>query len=283
MARTWFITGASRGIGAEIVSTVLNMGDNVIATARNPENIKTLGNSDKLLAIELDVTNNNQINRAVKAAIKQFGTIDVLVNNAGYGHLGVFEESTSDEIRAEFNTNVFGLMDVTRAILPFMREQRKGRIFNISSIAGLKGNFGGSAYNSSKFAVEGFSQSLAEELAPFGISVTCISPGFFRTGFLDENSIKYSKRSISDYDKVMSEYLGFISQCNHNQPGDPKKLAEIILHLATIENPPVSFLAGSDAIEWVTNAIVHKQVEFNKWNDLSTATDGNWCTPGYHD
>ncbi len=276
MARTWFITGASRGIGEELVHASLNAGDNVIATARDPKKIKTRGKSDKLLTLELDVTNNDQINQVVKAGIKQFGTIDVLVNNAGYGHLGIFEESTSEEIRAEFNTNVFGLMDVTRAILPFLREQRKGRIFNISSIAGLKGTFGGSAYNSSKFAVEGFSQSIAEELAPFGVYVTSISPGFFRTGFLDKESLKCSNRSISDYDKVMDEYLEFINNRNHNQLGDPKKLAKIILYLASIENPPVSFLAGSDAIEWAIKANVQREFEIEKWKDLSCDTDGNW-------
>ncbi|MBA3535504.1 MAG: SDR family NAD(P)-dependent oxidoreductase [Tatlockia sp.] len=276
MRRTWFITGASRGIGEELVNSVLHAGDNVVATARDPKKIKSLGLADRLLSVELDVTDNSQINRAVKAAVNHFGSIDVLVNNAGYGHLGVFEEITSEEIHAEFNTNVFGLMNLTRAILPYMREQRSGRIFNISSIAGLKGNFGGSAYNSSKFAVEGFSQSIAEELAPFGVYVTCISPGFFRTDFLDISSFKSSNRSISDYDEVMNKYLDFINNRNHNQLGDPKKLAKVLIYLSSIENPPVSFLAGSDAIEWAMNANYYTQSEIEKWNDLSCSTDGAW-------
>ncbi|WP_028389550.1 oxidoreductase [Legionella fairfieldensis] len=277
MAKTWFITGASRGIGLEIVKTVLKKGDNVIATARNSSKISDqLATSDNLLALDLDITQEMQINVAIDTAIKKFGNIDVLINNAGYGHLGVFEESTSEEVREQFNTNVFGLMDVTRAIIPHMRRQRSGHIFNISSIAGLKGSFGGALYHSSKFAVEGFSQSIAEELAPFNIYVTCISPGFFRTDFLDERSVNYSKRFISDYDKAMNDYQDFLNNRSHNQLGDPAKLATVILHLTEVKNPPVSFVAGSDAIDWAKNVIEQKQTELTNWKDLSISTDGQW-------
>ncbi|STX38343.1 oxidoreductase [Legionella feeleii] len=277
MAKTWFITGASRGIGAEIVKAALKAGNNVVATARSVDKItRPTEVSDNLLAVKLDVTQEDQVNAAVKAAVTKFGRIDVLINNAGYGHFGVFEETTPEEVRAEFNTNVFGLMDVTRAVIPFMRKQGGGRIFNISSIAGLKGIFGGSLYNSSKFAVEGFSQSIAEELAPYKIFVTCISPGFFRTDFLDPSSVKYSKRSISDYDRAMNDYRNFLDNRCYNQLGDPTKLAKLVLQLVEIENPPVSLVAGSDAIEWAKSAIKQKQMELDVWRDYSVSTDGSW-------
>lgn len=277
MKKTWFITGASRGIGAEIVKKSLNAGDRVVATARDSNKlISSFGNSPNLLPLALDVTNEDQIHFAVDATIKQFGRIDILVNNAGYGHLGVFEESTSKEVRAEFDTNVFGLMDVTRAVIPFMREQRQGHILNISSIAGLRGNFGGALYNSSKFAVEGFSQSIAEELAPFGIHVTAISPGFFRTDFLDARSVKHLTRLVNDYDLVMKDYHAFLTDRSHQQLGDPQKLAEVIRELVEVKNPPVSFVAGSDAVEWLKSTIAQKELELKTWQELSLKTDGEW-------
>lgn len=277
MKKTWFITGASRGIGAEIVKKSLEAGDNVVATAREASKlISQFGNLPNLLSLTLDVTIAAQIDVAVDAAIKKFGHIDVLVNNAGYGHLGVFEESTPEEVRAEFNANVFGLMDVTRSIIPLMREQRRGHILNISSIAGLRGNFGGALYNSSKFAVEGFSQSIAEELAPFGIYVTAVSPGFFRTDFLDQRSVKHLNRSINDYDQVMNDYQAFINNRSHQQLGDPKKLADVIRKLVDVKNPPVSFVAGSDAVEWLENTVAQKEAELKDWKTLSLTTDGDW-------
>lgn len=277
MKKTWFITGASRGIGAEIVKKSLDAGDNVVATARDSDKlISSFGSSPNLLPLSVDVTKEEQIHFAVDAAIQQFGHIDILVNNAGYGHLGVFEESTSEEVRAEFDTNVFGLMDVTRAVIPFMRKQRRGHILNISSIAGLRGNFGGALYNSSKFAVEGFSQSIAEELAPFGIQVTCISPGFFRTDFLDNRSVKYLTRSINDYDCVMKDYHAFLENRSHQQLGDPQKLAEVIRELVQVKNPPLSFVAGSDAVECLKNTIAQKESELETWQELSLKTDGIW-------
>lgn len=277
MKKTWFITGASRGIGAAIVKESLEAGDNVVATARDVNKlISKFGNLPNLLSLELDVTIAAQIHSAVEAAIKQFSQINVLVNNAGYGHLGVFEESTPEDVRAEFNTNVFGLMDVTRAIIPLMREQRRGHILNISSIAGLRGNFGGALYNSSKFAVEGFSQSIAEELAPFGIRVISISPGFFRTDFLDDRSVKHLNRFINDYDSVRNDYILFLNDRSHQQLGDPQKLAEVIRQLVEVKNPPVSFVAGSDAVEWLENTIALKESELKAWKTLSLTTDGVW-------
>ena len=202
----------------------------------------------------------------------------MLVNNAGYGQLGVFEETTPEQIRTQFETNVFGLMAVTRAVVPIMRKQRSGRVFNISSVAGLRGAFGVSAYNSSKFAVEGFSQVLAQELSPFGVNVTVISPGFIRTDFLDQSSIKYSEgQSIPDYAKALADFRSFMENRSHQQAGDPAKLAAVIVHLAEVEKPPVSFVAGSDAVEMATNAIKARQEQIDQWRELSVSTDGSWA------
>jgi NAD(P)-dependent dehydrogenase (short-subunit alcohol dehydrogenase family) len=280
MTKTWFVTGATRGIGAEIVKASLNAGDRVVATGRDPRRIEQIlrSGSDRLLALSVDVTKEDQITAAVDATVKQFGNLDVLVNNAGFGQLGVFEETTREQIRAQYETNVFGLMAVTRAVLPIMRKQRRGRIFNISSVAGLRGVFGGSIYNSSKFAVEGFSQSIAEELKPFGVYVTVISPGFFRTDFLDQSSVKYSEApSIRDYAKPRGEFRAFLENRSHQQAGDPAKLAGVIVHLSEIVNPPVSFVAGSDAVEVALNAIKTKHTQIDAWRDLSFSTDGSWA------
>ncbi len=281
MTKTWFVTGATRGIGAEIVKAALNAGDRVVATGRNPRKIEQrfrMG-SDRLLALPLDVTKTDQVTAAVENAVNKFGSIDVLVNNAGYGQLGVFEETKPEQIRAQFETNVFGLMAVTRAVIPIMRKQRSGRVFNISSVAGLRGIFGATAYNASKFAVEGFSQALAQELSPFGVRVTVISPGFIRTDFLDQSSVKYSEgQSISDYTKPLADFRTFMENCSHQQAGDPTRLAAVIVHLADVENPPVTFVAGSDAVEMATTAIKTRQEQINQWRDLSISTDGNWAT-----
>ena len=212
----------------------------------------------------------------MQAAIERFGRIDVLVNNAGFGHLGVFEESMRKEIRAQFETNVFGLMAVTQAVIPGMRERRSGRIFNISSVSGLKGVFGASIYCASKFAVEGFSQSIADELAPFGAFVTSVSPGFFRTDFLDPSSVKYSGKGISDYAQRLEEFRAFHDERSHTQAGDPAKLAKVVLHLAEVEKPPVSFVAGSDAVEWAQNSMKAFQAQIDEWRELSVSTDGVW-------
>ena len=277
MSKVWFITGATRGIGAEIAKAALAAGNQVVATGRKPQAAtQALGTSEDLLPVALDVTREEQVKAAVQAAIERFGRIDVLVNNAGFGHLGVFEESTREEIRAQFETNVFGLMAVTQAVVPGMRERRSGRIFNISSVSGLKGVFGASIYCASKFAVEGFSQSIADELAPFGVFVTSVSPGFFRTDFLDPSSVKYSGKGISDYAQRLEEFRAFHDERSHTQAGDPAKLAKVVLHLAEVEKPPVSFVAGSDAVEWAQNSMKAFQAQIDEWSELSVSTDGDW-------
>jgi NAD(P)-dependent dehydrogenase (short-subunit alcohol dehydrogenase family) len=278
VSKTWFVTGAARGIGAEVVKAALGADDKVVATGRDPRKIEQAFGAarDRLLALELDVTRAEQASAAVEAALGRFGGIDVLVNNAGYGHLGVFEESTDEEVRRQFATNVFGLMTVTRAVLPAMRKQRSGRILNISSVAGLRGGFGASLYCASKFAVEGFTQSLAAEVAPFGVHVTAVSPGYIRTDFLDPTSVRYADGAIADYAKAVADMRAFYENRSHNQAGDPAKLAAVILHLATIEDPPVSFVAGSDAVAMVTDTFKKGEARIEAWRALSVSTDGDW-------
>jgi NAD(P)-dependent dehydrogenase (short-subunit alcohol dehydrogenase family) len=278
VSKTWFVTGAARGIGAEVVKAALAAGDKVVATGRDPQKMTQAfgAGRDRLLALELDVTREEQAPRAVEAALRQFGSIDVLVNNAGYGHLGVFEESTPDEVRKQFATNVFGLMAVTRAVLPVMRKQRGGRILNISSIAGLRGGFGASLYCASKFAVEGFTQSLAAEVAPFGVRVTSVSPGYFRTDFLDPTSVRYAEGAIPDYASAVADMRAFYEQRSHNQAGDPAKLAVVIVRLANAEDPPVSFVAGSDAVALSREVFEKGEARLDAWRDLSVSTDGDW-------
>jgi NAD(P)-dependent dehydrogenase (short-subunit alcohol dehydrogenase family) len=278
MSRVWFITGATRGIGAEIAKAALEAGNYVVATGRKAEAVtRALGAHENLFAVAMDLTSEEQVKAAVRAADERFGRIDVLVNNAGYGQLGVVEETSLNEIRAQFETNVFGLIAVTQAVLPIMRKQRSGRVFNISSVAGLASTFGGAIYSASKFAVEGLSQGLAEELATFGAHLTVVSPGFFRTDFLDSSSVKYSdKPPIKEYAEKMAEFRAFHEGRNHTQTGDPAKLGKVILHLADIENPPVSFIAGSDAVQWATGVLENRLKLIATWKDLSASSDGDW-------
>ena len=275
MSKTWFVTGAARGIGAEIVKAALGAGDKVAATGRDPGKMEQAfgAGREQLLPLELDVTRAEQATTAAEAALRHFGRIDVLVNNAGYGHLGVFEESTDDEVRKQFATNVFGMMMVTRAVLPGMRQQRSGRIINISSVAGLRGGFGAALYCSSKFAVEGFSQSLAAEVAPFGVHVTVVSPGYFRTDFLDASSIVEARTHIADYDGTAGETRKLAKARNHQQQGDPKRLAQAMLELVRSGSPPMRLPMGTDAVSGIEakNAFVGRELE--TWRKLSVSTD----------
>ena len=229
--RVWFITGASRGIGAEIAKAALAAGDLVAATARDPRSItETFAPSDSLFSVALDVTNEASVAAAIAATIARFGRIDVLVNNAGYGVLGAIEETTGDEVRKVFATNVFGLLAVTRAALPQLRKQHSGHILNLSSVGGYNAAGAGFGfYCSTKFAVEGLSEFLAVELAPLGIKVTVIEPGYFRTEFLESKSVVEMKTVIADYAETSGKTRAFAKQVSMQQPGDPKKLAQAVL------------------------------------------------------
>lgn len=275
MSKVWFITGASRGLGVEFAKAALRAGDRVVATGRKSAAVhEALGpDTPQLLCLDLDVTDAAHTKRAVDAAVSKFGTIDVLVNNAGYGHLGFFEESSDEAIRAQFDTNVFGAFEVTRTVLPVMRAARKGHIFNLSSAAGIRGQEFASIYCSSKFALEGFSEGLAQEVAPFGISVTIVEPGPFRTDFLTRESLRFGATAIADYDERRSRIQAAFETRNGKQPGDPTRLAEAIVRLANEARPPMRFIGGNFALDIMDKKLTRVRDEMDQWRTISAATD----------
>lgn len=275
MNKTWFVTGAARGIGAEVVRAALAAGDRVIATGRDVAQIKASFNeaSDRLLPLRLDVTVRPEAEAAVQAAVERFGRLDVVVNNAGYAQLGAFEEQEPEAAKAQFAANMFGMMNVTRAVLPVMRRQRAGHIVNLSSIAGIRGGQGGTLYSASKFAVEGFSESLALEVARFGIAVTIVEPGYFRTDFLDARSLRLASGAIDDYAEHSAALRAAFASQNHLQPGDPTKLGSLIVTLACIDKPPLRLAAGSDAVHAIRAKAESLQAAVAQWQSLSVTTD----------
>ncbi|WP_213992984.1 oxidoreductase [Sodalis sp. dw_96] len=270
----WFITGAARGFGALIAQAALAEGDAVVATARNPDAIvERLGLSPGLLPLKMDVTDSEQMHAAVKAALATFGRIDVLVNNAGFGLLGAIEESALSDVRRMYDTNVFGLLSVTQAVLPQMRQQRAGHIINFSSIGGYRSAAGFGVYCSTKFAVEGLSEALHDELKPLGINVTVVEPGYFRTDFLDASSLTKADHIIDDYDQTAGAVRRVAATLNHNQPGDPLRLATAIIQLVNAGTPPLRLPLGTDTLAAIAkkNALVEQ--EMNAWAALSASTD----------
>ncbi|XEC93034.1 oxidoreductase [Paenibacillus tarimensis] len=273
--KVWFITGAARGIGLEILKAVLETGDNVVATVRSSAEslADKLGNPGNLEVILLDITDEQQAVAAANQAVQKFGRIDVLVNNAGYGLLSAVEEATADEVRKNFETNVFGLLNVTRAVLPHMRHKRSGHIINISSVGGLSGYIGWGVYGSTKFAVEGLTEALALELAPLGIHATVVAPGFFRTEFLDAASLTRSGNIIPDYAETVGEMRTFVTQVNNKQPGDPVKLAKAVVQVAGAEKPPVHLPLGNDALQRYREKTANFEKDIEAWYDVITGTD----------
>jgi len=272
--QTWFITGASRGFGLRIARLALARGDNVVATARRAETVlDALGIHERLLALPLDVTDEDQARAAADAAAERFGRIDVLLNNAGFGLLGAVEEATAGEVERLYRTNVFGLLNVTRAVLPHMRAQRSGRILNISSIGGYRAGPGFGVYSSTKFAVEGLSESLHAELAPLGIHVTVVEPGYFRTDFLDASSLTVSSTSIADYNGTAGAVRSRAADLNHLQPGDPDKLARVLVDFADVPNPPVRLPLGSDTVAAIEAKHISDALILREWRSVSVSTD----------
>ncbi|NWK94291.1 short-chain dehydrogenase/reductase [Sphingobium lactosutens] len=271
---TWFITGASRGFGALITERVLAQGDAVVATARNPKQIADrFGDHPNLLAIALDVTDEAQARAAADTAIAKFGKIDVLLNNASFGLMGAVEEASAAEVEAVYRTNVFGLLNVTRAVLPHMRAARSGRILNISSIGGYRGAAGFGVYSSTKFAVEGLSEALHAELAPLGIHVTVVEPGYFRTDFLDATSLSVSPTIIEDYAATAGRVRNVATGLNHNQPGDPVRLAQVLIDFADTPNSPVRLPLGSDTVATIEARHVSDAAILTGWRQISVSTD----------
>jgi NAD(P)-dependent dehydrogenase (short-subunit alcohol dehydrogenase family) len=274
MSKVWFITGASRGFGVLMAKDALARGDSVVATARNPQSVTdALGAHPNLLALRLDVTQEAAAVLAARAAVDRFGRIDVLVNNAGYGLLGAVEEASDAEVRALYDTNVFGLLNVTRAVLPYMRKQGSGHVMNMSSVGGYTAHAGWGVYGSTKFAVEGISEAMAEEVRPLGIHVTVVEPGYFRTGFLEGNSLVSTREQMADYAGTVGAMRTFAASVSLKQPGDPRKLSLAILKLADAAQPPVRLMLGSDTVRMVREKNRFVEQELGEWIALSLSTD----------
>jgi NAD(P)-dependent dehydrogenase (short-subunit alcohol dehydrogenase family) len=274
MNKVWFITGASRGFGVLTAQKALARGDFVVATARDPQTvIAALGEHPNLLALRLDVKLEAQAITAAQQAVARFGRIDVLVNNAGYGLLGAVEEASAEEVRALYETNVFGLLNVSRAVLPVMRKQGSGHVMNISSVGGYSSYAGWGVYGSTKFAVEGLSEAMAIELEPLGIKVTVVEPGFFRTDFLDASSLVATRDRIDSYAATVGVMRDFAAGVNHAQPGDPLKLAGALLQLADSATPPVRLQLGSDTVQRVRAKNQFVEKEMAEWLDIALSTD----------
>ncbi|MFM0398467.1 oxidoreductase [Paraburkholderia aspalathi] len=272
--RVWFITGATRGLGALIAEAALADGNAVVATGRNIAAItERFGHSAALLPVALDVTDEAQAKAAVQAAVERFGRIDVLVNNAGFGLLGAVEESSDADVRRMYDTNVFGLLNITRAVLPVMRAQRAGHVINMSSIGGYRAAAGFGAYSSTKFAVEGLTEALRAELKPLGIHATVVEPGYFRTDFLDATSLVVAGNVIADYDETSGEVRRRATHMNHNQPGNPEKLAAAMVELVDAQTPPLRLPLGTDTLKAIAEKNAYVTQETETWKALSASTD----------
>ena len=270
--KTWFITGAGRGMGVDIAKAALAAGNAVVATGRNPQRVSTaIGAHDDLLAVKLDVTDPAHAQAAVQAAVERFGRIDVLVNNAGNFYAGFFEEITPGDFRAQVETTLFGPMHVTRAVLPVMRAQRSGLVVAISSTAGIVGQEFCTAYAAAKFGVEGWIESLAPEVAPFGIHTMLVEPGFFRTELLSPESTNYAQPSIDDYAERTNQTVAAWNAMNGQQGGDPAKLATALVQLTGQDQPPLRWVAGADAIATVEHKANDLLAQADAYRELSSS------------
>jgi NAD(P)-dependent dehydrogenase (short-subunit alcohol dehydrogenase family) len=250
--KVWLITGAGRGLGVDIAKAALAAGHAVVATGRNAAKVaNAVGDHENLLPFKLDVTQPQDAPAAVEAAVAQFGRLDILVNNAGNFFAGFFEELSPEQIRNQIETLLFGPMNVTRAVLPVMRKQRSGLLLTISSTAGIAGQMFCTAYAAAKFGIEGWMESLAPEIAPFGIRTMLVEPGFFRTELLSNDSTIYAEPSIDDYAKQTREIVAAWKSMDGKQGGDPTKLADVLVKLVALKDPPSRFAAGADAVQTV--------------------------------
>jgi NAD(P)-dependent dehydrogenase (short-subunit alcohol dehydrogenase family) len=272
--KVWLVTGAGRGMGLDIANAALAAGHAVVATARNPGTVTAaLAEDDDVLAVKLDVTDPADADGAVKAAVDRFGRIDVLINNAGNFNAGFFEELSPEEFRAQIETTLFGPVNVTRAVLPVMRDQRSGLLVTISSTAGIVGQEFCTAYAAAKFGVEGWMESLTPELAPFGIRTMLVEPGFFRTELLTPESTKYAESSIEDYAERTKQTVTAWKSMDGQQGGDPAKLAKALVQLASQEEPPLRFAAGADAIATVEQKARDLLAQADAYRELSSNLD----------
>lgn len=274
--KVWFVTGASKGLGLTLVKKLLAEGYSVAATSRNVSELQKVisaENSD-FLPLEVDLVNENSVSEAISKTVDKFGQLDVIVNNAGYGQLGTLEELTDKESRQNFDTNVFGSLNVIRKSMPYLRAQKNGLVINIASIGGLSGDFPGwGIYCATKFAVVGFTEALAAEAKEFGVNATVVYPGYFRTDFLTGSSLRTPENEIDAYATARKIQKTHEQDINGNQPGDPEKAAVALIELAAMENPPVHLVLGSDAFQMATNKLSTLQNEISDFKTLSISTD----------
>jgi len=270
----WFITGCSTGFGRALAQRVLDRGWSAVVTARDVDRVRDLvdGHDRRALPLALDVTDPEQVASAVRAAQSEFGGVDVLVNNAGYGYQSSVEEGEEDQIRAQFDANVFGLFAMTRAVLPLMRAQRRGHIINITSVAGLIGFPGSGYYAASKHAVEGWSDALTAEVKPLGIHVTCVEPGPFRTDWAGR-SLKQTPTRIKEYEETAGARLQGTAEKSGTQAGDPVKAADAMIEITEIAQPPRRFVLGAWGVEAVDKRLTAMREEFQAWRARGAATD----------
>ena len=273
MSQVWLITGSSRGLGRALAKAVLDAGHRLIATARNPVQLANLVEcyGDRVRAIALDVTDPQAASDAVNTAVEAFGRLDVLVNNAGYGDVGSVEDTSLADFHAQIETNLFGVVNVTKAALPLLRKQGAGHILQVSSIGGRRGTPGLAPYQAAKWGVEGFSEALAKEVEPLGIKVTILEPGGFRTNWSGSSMTIHS--SQPEYDSTVGVVARFQREYDGTQPGDPTKAAAVILHITTLDEPPLRLLLGSDAVHLAEQTDLARAEADKKWRDLSVSTD----------
>ncbi len=275
MAKIWFITGSSRGLGRCLTEAVLAAGNKVAATARNPEQLNDLMKKygDNLYPVKLDVNNHDEVYKAVADTVKHFGRIDVLVNNAGFGIIGAAEAFTEEQFRSQLDTNLYAPIEVTRAVLPYMRKQRSGFIMQISSVGGRVGNAGLTMYQAAKFGLGGFSEALAKEVAPLGIKVTCVEPGGFRTDWAGV-SMSYAPK-VEGYEESVEKRSEYFQSGQFVPLGDPDKAAKVMVKLVDDPQPPVHLILGSEAVAILEMANASRDAELQKWKNVSQSTDAD--------
>ncbi len=277
--KVWVITGAGRGMGVDIAQAALAAGHAVVATGRDTNRVtQAIGDHDELLVVALDVTSLDSAHSATQAAVERYERIDVLVNNAGNFYAGYFEELTPDQVKAQIEVNLFGSMNVTRAVLPVMRKQRSGHIVSISSLAGIVGGEFASAYAASKFGVEGWMEALHGEVAPFGIHTTIVEPGYFRTELLEPASTTWAADSIDDYAERTAAMVPAWKAISGQQPGDPAKFASALVQIVAEQPPPLRWVAGADAVAAVEQKANDLLAQIDAHRALSTSLAHNAVT-----
>lgn len=271
----WFVTGASTGLGLTLVKKLLQQGYRVVATTRNVELLREEvdGTADFFLPLAVNLADDADVSNAIEKSIAHFGRIDVVVNNAGYGQIGTLEELTDEEARANFEINVFGTLNVVRNVMPFLRHRKSGYIYNISSVGGLFAGFPGwGIYCATKFAVAGLTEALAEEAKEFGIKVTVVYPGYFRTDFLNKNSVRTPAAPIMDYQAARQSEQAHLESISGNQPNDPEKAADVLIAISKEENPPIHLLLGNDAKTMLDNKLEILDKTVDQWKSYTFST-----------